>query len=445
MSKKRIITDDMDLSAKTAMTDETFYGEKTNKSSDSNVAPSPVYKGDARFFALLSTSDKAINARLYDKESWKKTVMDGTWTGPLYAKPMIRNHDIRSQVPFGRIKDSFFVEHGTNLISHKDNKKMEKKVLDFFKNAGALTEGSGSVIVEFSADENMAARMMAGLDVTVSQSSYFKDATCTICGSDYFGGDCNHIAGRTYQVKKDDVSVDVECLVMTKDFEPIELSIVNTPANDTSVIYVLQPDNAPAGDGKESPIPSTDGQHQEPGIDGKKNPCEDNGEDKTNQMEDKNKMFKEMLKDTLTANIKKDISEDAGLLTAFGALFDAANEEQVPLVKTLMDEIAKVVETVKLETADNVPAATEPTTSEPTPEPAAAPTTPVTPVTPEPVAAPTGTEPTTPAVSGDSTEPTADPEAIKSKVKDALGVVSKETKKSNDNKIISTMINGLKL
>ena len=443
MSKKRIITDDIDLSAKTAMTDESFYSDKTNKSSDSTLAPSPVYKGDSRFFALLSTSDKPINSRLYDKESWKKTVTDGTWTGPLYAKPMIRNHDIRSQIPFGRIKDSFFVEHGTNTVFHKDNKQIDKKVLDFYKNASALTEGSGSVIVEFSADENMASRMMSGLDVTVSQSSYFQDATCTICGSDYFGGDCNHMAGRTYQIKKDDVTVDVECLVMTKDFEPIELSIVNTPANDTSVIYVLQGSAAPSGDAANTEGVTNDSSKKQPGIDGNKNPCEDNGEDKTKQTEDKNKMFKEMLKDTLTANIKKDISDNAELLTAFGALFDASSEEQVPLVKTLMDEIAKVIETVKLETADNTPASTEPVTNEPTPAPA-----PATVPTEAPAAEPNGgttTPEPTPAVSGDSNEPTVDPEAIKSQVKDALGVVQKETKKTNDNKIISTLVNGLKL
>lgn len=443
MSKKRIITDDVDLSNKTAMTDETFYGASGQRSSDSS-APSAVYKGKSRFFALLSTSDKAINYRLYDKESWKKTVTDGSWEGPVYAKPMIRNHDIRNQMPFGRIKDSFFVEHGSFETINKDSKKLEKKVLDFYKNKNLLADGTASVIVEFSADELTANRMIAGLDATVSQSSYFKDATCTVCGNDYFSGDCNHFAGRTYQIKKDDVSVEVECLVMTKDFEPIELSIVNTPANDTSVIFVLNDEDTPAGDNKDNKPEPIEPSKKTPGIDGKGNPCEDNDDDKTNQTEDKNKMFKEMLKDTLTANIKKDISEDEGLLNAFGALFDAANEDQVPLVKTLMDEIAKVVETVKLESADGEEGEVTPEPNT-TPEPAN--TQDNKPATPEPNSTPEPGADQNEGKDGKEVETTkdgAEGKTVEEQIKDALGVVEKN-KATKDNKVLNTIIKGLKL
>ncbi|MGL6100449.1 MAG: hypothetical protein ACRC0G_12590 [Fusobacteriaceae bacterium] len=428
MSKKRIITDDMDLSNKTAMTDDSFYNSKIGKSSDSSGV-SPIYKGKSRFFALLSTSDKAINNRLYDKESWKKTVMDGSWEGPLYAKPMIRNHDIREQTPFGRIKDSYFVEHGSFDTINKESKKLDKKVLDFYKNAGALNSGSGSVIVEFSSDEVTANRIISGLDATVSQSSYFKDASCTVCGSDYFGNDCTHVAGRHYSIKKDDVSIDVECLVLTKDFEPIELSIVNTPANDTSVIFVL---DEPSVTSKDEIGPSEDSK-ETPGIDGIENKCKDSVNDKTNPTEDKDKMFKEMLKDTLTANIKKEISDKAEMLTAFETLFDAATEETLPLVKALMDEIAKVVETIKTESAEAAEA--EEVTEE------VVETEPVTESAAEEVV-----EETTEVVEEEVKEETEteDSKAIEEKVKDALGVV-KEKKTSNDNRIINTIIKGLKL
>ncbi|MGL5715869.1 MAG: hypothetical protein ACRCX2_22820 [Paraclostridium sp.] len=419
MNKKRIITDDVDLANKTPMTDDVFYGDK--KLSSDSTSVSPIYKGDSRFFALLSTSDKVINNRMYNKDSWKKTVLDGTWQGPLYAKPMIRNHDIRSQVPFGRIKDSYFVEHGSFEVSNKDGKKIESKVLDFYKGCGALTEGSGSVIVEFTSDEITANRMEAGLDITVSQSSYFKEATCSICGQDYFGGECIHMAGRTYQIKKDDVSVDLDCIVMTKDFEPIELSIVNTPANDTSVIYVHKP-RVDSGNDSEDTTESSNDSQEEPKIDEDKNSCKDSDNNKPNVMEDKNKMFKKMLKDTLKANIEKEISDKAEMLTAFEALFDAANEDTLPLVKTLMDEIAVVVKAIK-EVADSEEVeAAEAGTEE----------------AEDAVKAEEATEATGEAVEAEDTT------NVEEEIKDALGVI-KEAKVSNDNKILNTIIKGLKL
>lgn len=427
MLKKRIITDDMDLSSKTAMTSDSFYDSKALKTSSDSANVSPIYKGSSRFFALLSTSDKAINSRLYDKESWKSTVKDGTWEGPLYAKPMIRNHDIREQTPFGRIKDSFFVEHGSFDTTNKNGNKLEEKVLDFYKGIGALEEGSGSVIVEFSSDEITANRMMAGLDVTVSQSSYFKDATCTVCGQDYFGGECSHIAGRTYSVKKDDVSVDLECLVATSTFEPIELSIVNTPANDTSVIYVLNNPVNDSRDDKEQTEAFNDSKEM-PGIDDIENKCKDSVNNKTNETEDKDKMFKEMLKDTLKANIKKEISDSTEMLTAFETLFDAATEETLPLVKALMDEFAKVVETMKTENADDSEAVAEEVHEIEATEPEA-----------EVI-----TEETPAEVVAVEETPTEDNKEIEEKVKDALGVV-KERKTSADNKLINTVIKGLKL
>ncbi|MGL5718670.1 MAG: hypothetical protein ACRCX2_37040 [Paraclostridium sp.] len=425
MRKKRIITDDIDLSSKLITTDDEFYSSK--KTSDSTSQFSEAYKGASRFFALLSTSDKVINSRVYDKTSWKKTVVDGSWTGPMYAKPMIRNHDIRSQVPFGRIKDSYFVEHGSNEVTHKDGKTIDKKVLDFYKNAGALGEGSGSVIVEFSSDEATASRMIAGLDVTVSQSSYFKEANCSICGQDYFGGECTHMAGRTYQIKKDDVTVDLDCVVMTKDFDPIELSIVNTPANDTSVIFVLTNPSSSSNDSTEE----FSSDKTEGGIDDSENTCQDNANDKTNLMEDKDKMFKKMLKDTLIAGIKKDIADNAELLEAFGAIFDASNEEQIPLVKTLVDEFAKVLETAKLEATND---SSEESAVEESEDAAQQ----------EVVAA---TEEVAEEPKSEDSEIEAEevkPEEIEEQVKDALGVVKKE-KVSKDNRILNTIINGLKL
>jgi hypothetical protein len=286
-----------------------------------------------------------------------------------------------------------------------------------------LNEGSGSVIVEFTSDETTADRMIAGLDVTVSQSSYFEKANCSVCGNDYFGEHCTHVAGENYTIKKDEIEVDVKCVANVSGFSPIELSIVNTPANDTSVIYVLDASiTTPSSDSSE-----------ESKIDDIENKCKDNVDDKTKPTEDKDRMFKEMLKDTLTQNIKKDISDNAELLKAFGDLFDASTEDQMPLVKTLMDEIAKVVETVKLETVVDS-SAEEEVAEEVKPVEDA--------VHAEEEVAEDEAEKHVEEVSVE--DEATDEKSVEDKIKDALGVIKKE-KTTKDNKVLNTLIKGLKL
>ncbi|MGL5716467.1 MAG: hypothetical protein ACRCXX_14120 [Cetobacterium sp.] len=346
MSKKRrIITDDLDLEDKQGKTADSFYGPE-GKGRTSDAAPGKAYSGKKRFFAVLSTSDKAINNRLYDKESWKKTVTDGTWNGPIYAKPMLRNHDLYSDTPFGRIKDSFFVDHDNTTVVNKDNKALDEKVLNHFKDLGVFNEGTGTVIVEFSSDEATAQRMIAGLDCTVSQSSFFGKASCTICGNDYFGGECTHIAGKNYP-KKDDKGNTVEdryCLVKAQDFEPIELSIVNIPANDTSVIYVLDENTTPAPVPVQEPEGDNKNAEQVPGIDEGKNTCNDSGNDKNTKTED-NAIMKALLKDTLKEKIKKEISDSPEFTENFDKVFDSlTTDEDIKAMKAFLDSIATVIE-----------------------------------------------------------------------------------------------------
>ncbi|MGL4449597.1 MAG: hypothetical protein ACRCTZ_00225 [Sarcina sp.] len=346
MSKiRRIITDDLDLEDKQGKTADSFYGADGKKKS-SDAAPGKAYSGKKRFFAVLSTSDKAINNRLYDKESWKKTVTDGSWNGPIYAKPMLRNHDLYSDTPFGRIKDSFFVDHDNITVVNKDNKSLDEKVLNHFKDLGVFGEGTGTVIVEFTSDESTAQRMIAGLDCTVSQSSFFGKASCTICGNDYYGGECTHIAGRNYP-RKDDKGNTVEdrfCLVKAQDFDPIELSIVNIPANDTSVIYVLDESTAPAPTPAPAPEGDSKNPEQVPKIDDNKIPCNDNGNGKNNKTED-NAIMKALLKDTLKEKIKKEISDSPEFSENFDKVFDSlTTDEDIKSMKSFLDSIVGVIE-----------------------------------------------------------------------------------------------------
>lgn len=350
MSKKirRIITDDLDLEDKQGKTADSFYGEGGKAKGLDSAAPGKAYTGKKRFFAVLSTSDKAINNRLYDKDSWKKTVTDGAWTGPIYSKPMLRNHDLYSDIPFGRIKDSFFVEHSNMTVVNKDNKGLDEKVLNHFKDLGVFQDGSGTVIVEFSSDEATAQRMIAGLDCTVSQSSFFGKATCTICGNDYYSMECSHVAGRNYPRRndKDEPIEDRYCLVQAKDFDPIELSIVNIPANDTSVIYVLDETSAPKPNPEPSSGDSLEGKNHENGgkIDDNKKPCNDNDNNTKKKPED-NEIMKGLLKDTLNEKIKKEISDSPEFTENFNKVFDAlATDEDVKAMKDFLSSIVTVIE-----------------------------------------------------------------------------------------------------
>lgn len=349
MIKKRIMTDDLDLSNKQGITSDQFYKkDETSVINDSSTKLSKPYKGDKRFFAVLSTSDKIINSRIYDKESWKKTVIDGSWHGPIYAKPMLRNHMLYSGTPFGRIKDSFFVDHNGIVVSNKDNRELPQKVLDYFKNLNLFEDGTGTVIVEFTSDEETAQRIIGGIDVTVSQSSFFGKATCTVCGMDYYGGECSHIAGRTYQIKKDDVTVDTPCYVMTSDFEPVELSIVNVPANNTSIIYVLDTENISSSDTQtcKSTVEDSTKPHK---IDDNKNPCNDNDNEIKNTKTEDNQMVKKILKDALLEGIKKSLGTDSETLgNAFSEVFDLMSEDaHFEKIKALSDSIVETINAEK--------------------------------------------------------------------------------------------------
>lgn len=344
MKNKKIITDDLDLQNKDGFTYDSFFSKENKGISNDSAGVPKMYSGKNRFFALLSTSDKEINNRLYDKASWKKTVTDGTWQGVPYAKPMLRNHNLYSGTPFGRIKDSFFVDHDDMTVVNKDNRSIDQSVIDHFKNNGAFNVGTGTVIVEFTADEVSAERINAGLDVTVSQSSFFGKATCSVCNQDYFGGACNHYAGGTYEVEDSNkVKRNVKCLVKTEDFEPVELSIVNIPANDVSSIFVLSPQTGAGSDnsGKEPIIDNTKNDDKEPKIDDNKIPCNNGNNEEKIKAEDM--MFKNLLKDTLKDKIVKEISDTPELAEKFNAVFDSLEtEDQVKTMKDFVDQLVGI-------------------------------------------------------------------------------------------------------
>jgi hypothetical protein len=375
---KIIITDNIDLSNKDGFSKDDFYADKRNSVITSDAkANANVYKGTKKFYALLSTSDKEINNRMYSSSSWKKTVMDGAWQGKPYKKPILRNHDLYNSTPLGRINDSFYIEHNTLEVFNKDNNVLPQAVIDNYISQGCFESGSASVIVEFNADEDTAKRLVDGLDLTVSQSSFMNKATCNICGKDYFqSGGCNHVAGTTYEIEKDGKSEKVKCVLHTEDYEPIELSFVNLPANDTSTVFVF--------DGKNEKVKNKEKEEEEEvKEEPKKGEKKEKEEEEENSSEEKEKekdkcktkkakkdakedmpkfdecekpvqnvsidnqeiiptedaMWKKFAKDHYSSQIKATIADNEELLNCFGDLFETMTQDQTEVFKNFVDAL----------------------------------------------------------------------------------------------------------
>lgn len=371
MPKKLIITDDIDLSKKDEklLLHDSVYpnSEGSRIILDSANSNAPVTLKDG-VYAILSVSDKPINNRLYDYESLKLNVMNKDWLKP-YKKPLLRNHDLYTDMPSGRIIKSWFVDHKNFEISKPDlQDDLPKKVFDFFKDSKCFDNGTGSVVVEVATDANTYERIKNELDVTVSQSSYMGKATCNICHQDYFGQNCNHFSGDSYEIEIDKETVSKTCYVECSDFDPIELSIVNNPANDSSIFYVYD---------KTEVEPNSDSNNsEEKKINDSKidNSLNKDKIEETEKKEQTIKMEDSMLKDLLKNNISKFISDKFGEATneTFIKLFDSLDkEEQIANFQSFLDSLPEHVqledETVATEepkTEDQVEATEEPKTED---------------------------------------------------------------------------------
>ena len=73
-----------------------------------------------------------------------------------------------------------------------------------------------------------------GFYLTVSQGIFVEDMRCNICGSSIW--ECSHSVGREYEME--DKTKKVCIPVASGQYEAGEISIVNVPANDTSIIYI---------------------------------------------------------------------------------------------------------------------------------------------------------------------------------------------------------------
>lgn len=338
-----IITDNIDLSEKNAIYYDSFYKDNKNtqnviptKISDSSVIANDT---NTEYYGLVSTSGKEINNRIYDYDSWKQTVIDGTWVKP-FGKPILRNHDLYYSAPEGRITDSFFYDHATEVVtsSNVDN-SIPKEVLDFYKSLGSFNTGSGSVIVKFTLDKNTAERVNANLDMTLSQSSIMDKATCSICGLSYYGGGCNHVAGDMYEIEQNDVKKQVKCIVHTKDYIPIELSLVNFPANDTSIIYKY---NTPKNNGKKS-----DAKEETTTLENDVNVIDKNNPTSQETKGENDKMYKDLAKKHLMSKTSDFLTMTEENKKCFEDFFETIQEDQLNPFEQLLEVISTAISSDK--------------------------------------------------------------------------------------------------
>lgn len=338
-----IITDNIDLSEKHAIYYDSFYKDNKNiqnvvptKTSDSSVIANDT---NTEYYGLVSTAGKEINNRIYDYDSWKQTVIDGTWIKP-FGKPILRNHDLYYSAPEGRIIDSFFYDHATEVItSNNVDNSIPKEVLDFYKSLGAFNTGSGSVIVKFTLDKNTSERVNTNLDMTLSQSSLMAKATCSICGKNYYGGDCHHVAGDTYEIEENDVKKQVKCIVHTKDYIPIELSLVNFPANDTSIIYKYK---TPKNNSKKS-----DTKGETNALENDVNYIDKNNQTNRDTKGENDKMYKDLAKKHLMSKTSDFLTMTEENKKCFEDFFETIQEDQLNPFEQLLEAISSAISSDK--------------------------------------------------------------------------------------------------
>lgn len=246
MSKRKILTGRIYVNDST----EDGLPEKEVPKRDYSSVQTPTTDSfnstDYTLYAVETVSGKPINHRIYDKSSVKGSIMDGKWNKP-YNKRLIKNHNSYGDYSVqGMISDAHFIdlEDSTGHCSYNPSNPLPSEVRDIIISDNAIGDGIG--VVEFIPNKDYLDKLLNFDGTIFSQSSYYEKCTCNICNNDYWGMECSHGAGRTYQISipGTDLKQDKICYpIMTGDREPVELSTVVSPANNTSILYVYDKKN----------------------------------------------------------------------------------------------------------------------------------------------------------------------------------------------------------
>lgn len=286
-------------------------------------------------YMLATTSDKEINSRTYADKSTKELVVSGGWTSP-YNKPVLKNHDQIEGEPQGRILDAWYVTHDGLSVESAHDSVLPEEVLKFFQDNGCFEEGTGSTILKAFVDNETMKKIEDGFYLTVSQGIFVEDMRCNICGSSIW--ECSHSVGREYELE--DKTKKVCIPVASGQYEAGEISIVNVPANDTSIIYIPDKKENKTNDAKIDKTQITDSNTIVPKIDNNENVLDNTQNDNENKGD-------EMIKDLLIASLLKDMKNTWNFE-------DSAEAEIKDFISSLEDEkiekLMKVLDSLKTST-----------------------------------------------------------------------------------------------
>ena len=293
-------------------------------------------------YMLATTSDKKVNYRKYDDEAVIEMSDNGSYMTP-YNKPVLKNHNDWSGEPLGRVLDSFAIDHRTLSYKSPYNSELPEEVIEYFKENNCFKDGKTSIILKCFVDNNTMEKIKDGYYLTVSQGITCSDMICNICGESFFK--CSHFAGSTYKVN----DVETECI--PKSIGPFiaeEISIVNIPANDTSIIYVPEKKE----ENENSNVTDNKNIQNQAQIDNQENQCKDS---KNNNNIKDNKGGSTMLKDLLRKSLLKDMKNvwilkdemSEKIETFFNSLEEEKIEDFISIINILQDstnEKIKVIE-----------------------------------------------------------------------------------------------------
>lgn len=194
----------------------------------------------------LSHSGRRINNRIYPTLGQQKGI--NTVLKP-YPKPILQNHD-KDKDPIGRFVSAEWEDLSDEAIKFFNNVDdyMEvvnayngndpKQIYSVMKKYNLLTNpewpGLGRMKVKAHiTDKEAVEKFLDGRYITFSAGSNTNRHVCSICDSDWAKGDmCEHRHGRIYDGEI--------CVFITGDFNVMEGSVVNMPADDLSQLQSME-------------------------------------------------------------------------------------------------------------------------------------------------------------------------------------------------------------
>lgn len=142
-----------------------------------------------------------------------------------FDKPILKNHDANGE-PLGRV---VFADY----VALKDGKDWEQD----YKNpdSGPGKYGSGySLLTAHVKDQDAIVKISDGRYKTLSTFQIPVDAYCSICGTSFMRGECEHEIGKYYPMDEEDK--EALCYFITGEMRGVECSIVNTPRQENAII-----------------------------------------------------------------------------------------------------------------------------------------------------------------------------------------------------------------